>query len=190
MDAACLRHGGSFGARADDEFMVLRRQHAGQTSPGDHLRRRCARVPRALRGCCARRLSRTHDVLSESGGSVKYVVSLALIFLVALVVFALRGPTTPPARPQVSNDRGTAAIFPQQRAIPGYTLTIHAPQVREWPEFKRFTSTIAFALTPTGETVPQYGTATVAGDTSVDLDNRIVTIRSPKVTDVTFANSV
>ena len=105
-------------------------------------------------------------------------------------VFALRGPATPPTQANVTEDSDKTALFPQQRAIDGYTLTIYAPQVRTWTAFERFTSTIAFALTPAGESVPRYGTATVAGDTVVDMDNRIVTIRSPQVTDVTFANPV
>ena len=126
---------------------------------------------------------------------MKYARSLVLIFLVALGVFAwrffaVRGPDEPATQSQVSNDPTKAALFPQQRDIAGYALTIYAPQVREWPEFKRFISTIAFALTRAGDDTPQYGTATVSGDTSVDLDRRIVTIRSPKVTDVTFVKPV
>ena len=124
---------------------------------------------------------------------MKHARWLLLIFLAALAVFAvfaLRGPATPPTPANVTADSDKTALFPQQRAIDGYTLTIHAPQVRTWTAFERFTSTIAFALTPAGESVPRYGTATVAGDTVVDMDNRIVTIRSPQVTDVTFANAV
>ena len=125
---------------------------------------------------------------------MNYARWLLLIFLAALAMFgvfaviSLRGPVTPSPSAQVTQDSGEIALFPQQRAIDGYTLTIHAPQVRTWTAFERFTSTIAFALTPAGESVAHYGTATVAGDTVVDTDNRIVTIRSPQVTDVTFAN--
>jgi hypothetical protein len=125
---------------------------------------------------------------------MNYVRWLLLIFLAALAMFgvfafiSLRGPASLPTPAQVAEDSGETALFPQQRAIEGYTLTIYAPQVRTWTAFERFTSTIAFALTPAGESVPRYGTATVAGDTVLDMDNRIVTIRSPQVTDVTFAN--
>ena len=125
---------------------------------------------------------------------MNYARWLLLIFLAALAMFgvfafiSLRGPASLPTPAKVAQDSGETALFPQQRAIDGYTLTIHAPQVRTWTAFERFTSTIAFALTPSGDSVAHYGTATVAGDTVVDMDNRIVTIRSPQVTDVTFAN--
>ena len=69
-------------------------------------------------------------------------------------------------------------------------MTLYAPQVRSWSEFKHFTSAIAFSLTPAEQEDPRYGTATVTGDTIVDMDKRIVTIRSPKVTDVTFKETV
>jgi hypothetical protein len=84
----------------------------------------------------------------------------------------------------------TGAVFPQQRSIEGYTLTLHAPQIRSWNEFEQFTSTLAFELTSPGQTTPKPGTATVAGDTVVDMDRRIVTIRSPRVTDVVFTEPV
>jgi len=126
---------------------------------------------------------------------MRYARWLLVIFLVAVAVFVFRGPATRPTPSTATKaadkkDADRTALFPQQRAIDGYTLTIYAPQVRTWPAFERFTSTIAFALLPEGESVPQYGTATVAGDTVVDMDNRIVTVRSPRVTDVTFANAV
>jgi hypothetical protein len=116
--------------------------------------------------------------------------SLLLAFLATLFVSNVPAATT--ATTQAGNhDYGAAnAVFPQQRAIQGFTLTIHAPQVRSWTGFEHFTSTIAFSLTPSSQTEAQYGTATVAGDTVVDMDRRIVTIRSPRVTDVTFAEPV
>ncbi len=90
---------------------------------------------------------------------MNYARWLLLIFLAALLaalaVFALRGPATSPTQANVTKDSAETALFPQQRAIDGYTLTIYAPQVRTWTAFERFTSTIAFALTPAGESVPQ-----------------------------------
>ena len=84
----------------------------------------------------------------------------------------------------------SAVEFPQQRMIEGYALTLHAPQVRSWPGFERFTASIAFELTPPGASTPRLGTATVAGDTAVDLTTRIVTVTEPQVTDVKFADAV
>ena len=130
---------------------------------------------------------------------MRYARWLTVIFLAAVAVFALWRFATPPTQPKATdvaaNDSAggpgaKSARFPQQRVVDGYTLTIQAPQVRAWPEFRQFSSTIAFALTPKGETTPQYGTATVTGDTVVDMDERVVTIHSPRVTDVTFADAV
>ena len=91
-------------------------------------------------------------------------------------------------QPDASGSKGAA--FPKQKTVNGYTLIFQAPQVRTWKEFKHFTSALAFSLQPAGEAALQYGTANVAGDTVVDIDKRIVTIRSPKVTDVTFTKPV
>ena len=113
---------------------------------------------------------------------------LLLAFIAALSTTDLPAATT--ATTQAGTDGAASALFPQQRDIEGFTLTIHAPQVRSWTEFEHFTSTIAFSLTPSGQTAMEYGTATVAGDTVVDMDKRTVTIRSPRVTDVTFAKPV
>ena len=116
--------------------------------------------------------------------------SLLLAFMAAVSTTDLPAATTATTQAGMSTDGAASALFPQQRAIEGFTLTIHAPQVRSWTEFEHFTSTFAFSLTPAGHTTMEYGTATVAGDTVVDMDKRMVTIRSPKVTDVTFAKSV
>ena len=105
-------------------------------------------------------------------------------------MLAVHLPAAAATTPVDPDGSGAVAAFPQQRTVEGYALTIYAPQVRSWPEFERFTATFAFALTPPGQATPQYGTATVAGDTVVDMDKRIVTIRSPRVTDVTFASAV
>ena len=70
---------------------------------------------------------------------MNYVRWLLLIFLAALAMFgvfaviSLRGPASPPAPAKVTQDSGETALFPQQRAIDGYTLTIYAPQVRHGP---------------------------------------------------------
>src|SRR5262245_47653558 len=116
--------------------------------------------------------------------------SLFLAFTATLLATQLDAAELAATPARTGADVVAPAVFPQQRSIEGYTLTINAPQVRSWPEFKRFTSTIAFSLTPAGQTAVHYGTATVAGDTVVDMDKRIVTIRHPKVTDMTFTSSV
>jgi hypothetical protein len=103
----------------------------------------------------------------------------------------LPAATTATTQAGTSTDGAASALFPQQRAIEGFTLTINAPQVRSWTEFEHFTSTIAFSLTPSGQTAMEYGDRHGGRRTqSSDMDKRMVTIRSPKVTDVTFAKAV
>ena len=116
--------------------------------------------------------------------------SLLLAFMATLFTPDMPAATAAPTQAGTRKDGAANAVFPQQRTIEGFTLTIHAPQVRSWTEFEHFTSTIAFSLTPSGQTALEYGTATVAGDTVVDMAKRMVTIRSPRVTDVTFTKPV
>src|SRR4030095_2145667 len=96
--------------------------------------------------------------------------SLLLAFMAALSPADLPAATTATTQAGTSTDRAASALFPQQRAIEGFTLTINAPQVRSWTEFEHFTSTIAFSLTPSGQTAMDYGTATAAGAQSADLE--------------------
>src|SRR5262245_6517888 len=110
-----------------------------------------------------------------------------LAILSANASFAAPAATAPPVTAPATSE---TPRFPQQRTIDGHVLTLYAPQIRSWPKFEQFTSSMAFELLAKGETTPKYGTATVAGQTTVDMDKRIVTIRSPKITDVTFADAV
>ena len=116
---------------------------------------------------------------------------LLLVFMAALFLTpAVPAATAATTQADAQNNSTAKAVFPQQRIVKGFTLTLYAPQVRSWNEFKHFTSAIAFSLTPAEQEDLKYGTATVTGDTIVDMDKRIVTIRSPKVTDVTFKETV
>ncbi len=115
----------------------------------------------------------------------------ALVYAFILALSAVSAGAATPAAPQPAASGDTpAARFPQQRSVDGYALTLHAPQVRSWPEFERFTATFAFELTAPGESTPKFGTASLSGATVVDLPTRKVTVTSPRVTDVKFANPV
>ena len=65
---------------------------------------------------------------------MNYARWLLLIFLAALAMFgvfaviSLRGPATPPTQANVTGDSDKTALFPQQRAIDGYTLEVE-PEV-------------------------------------------------------------
>jgi hypothetical protein len=93
---------------------------------------------------------------------------------------------TPAASPPAPATETPRPTFPQQRTVDGYALTLHAPQIRSWPNFERFTATFAFELSVPGESSPRFGTANLSGDTVVDLPTRKVAVTSPKVTDVKF----
>ena len=111
-----------------------------------------------------------------------------MVGIVLLVVLSMDPTSSATARAdEVPVPAGT---FPQKRSVDGYAFLIHAPQIRSWPEFERFTAAIAFALTPPGATHPTYGTATVTGGTLVDMTTRIVTVQSPEVQSVKFMDSV
>src|SRR5688572_31580511 len=84
-----------------------------------------------------------------------------LAFMAALSTTDLPAATTATTQAGTGTEGAASAVFPQERVIEGFTLIIHAPQVRSWTEFEHFTSTIAFSLTPSGQTTVEYGTATV-----------------------------
>ena len=89
-------------------------------------------------------------------------------------------PTADPAEPP-------KFVFPQRREVEGYSLILHAPQIRSWENFESFAADIAIELTPPDGSGTRYGTATITGAADVDLDNRLVTVRNPKVSDVQFS---
>lgn len=89
-----------------------------------------------------------------------------------------------------AEDRASGFTYPQQREVEGYTLVIHAPQIRQWPEFKAFEATVVVELTAPDVAEASYGIATVTGGTDVDLTNRIVEVRSPRVEGVSFRGEV
>ncbi|MBX3705316.1 MAG: hypothetical protein KF911_01695 [Pseudomonadales bacterium] len=67
-------------------------------------------------------------------------------------------------------------------------LILHAPQIRAWPSFERFEADMAVEAAVSGGTT-RFGTASISGATEIDLDTRLVTIRAPKVDEVTFVGS-
>jgi len=80
--------------------------------------------------------------------------------------------------------------YPQQREVDGFTLILHAPQIRVWPDFERFEAELAVEVSAAGDENPSYGTASMSGRTQVDLENRVVRVDSPTVDGVEFADVV
>lgn len=113
----------------------------------------------------------------------------ALAFTCNMTIVASLSIAATPEAPTVASAGAPLPTFPQQRTVDGYTLTLHAPQVRSWPGFERFTASIAVELTPPGGSSPTFGTATVTGQTTVDMAIRQVEVRAPRVTDVKFATA-
>lgn len=81
-------------------------------------------------------------------------------------------------------------VFPQRRLITGGELVLHAPQVREWPDFAHASMQVAIEYYPDGDPLPKFGTASFTSTTDVSLDQRIVSMRSIKVNKVQFSEEV
>ena len=113
--------------------------------------------------------------------------ALAFTCILAIATAGTNAATPAPSSPAPATET-PHPTFPQQRTVDGYVLTLHAPQVRSWPDFERFTATFAFEMTVPGESSPRFGTANLSGDTVIDLPARKVAVTSPKVTDVKFAS--
>ncbi len=91
--------------------------------------------------------------------------------------------TGAPAAAQATNDARWQ--YPRERTVDGHKVIVHAPQIRSWDKFERFTAQVAveFADEKAGA---KYGVIEVSGATAVDLEERVVRIAKPKVDRVTF----
>ncbi len=96
-------------------------------------------------------------------------------------------PTAITQAPLVQPGDAPSFVYPQRREIDGYTLLVHAPQVERWPDFKRFHAKAAIELLPPSATEPHFATATITGETRVDLPARLVSVIAPQVEQVVFS---
>jgi hypothetical protein len=90
--------------------------------------------------------------------------------------------------PLVSSKGPPSFVYPQRRELDGNSLVLHAPQIRSWPNFEHFEAWMAIEYTPADKTGVRYATASITGDTEVDLETRLVKVRQPKIADVLFAS--
>jgi len=113
-----------------------------------------------------------------------------LLLLLGLCVPAAVGAesATGTEPPLVTIDSPETWVYPQRREIGAYSLVIHAPQIRSWPQFERIESVVAVELTPPDGSAPRLGTITITGATEVDLDARMVKVIAPTVSDVHFSD--
>jgi len=120
-----------------------------------------------------------------------------LLFVLTLLSLAMLAacadsPTAaqPPAKasvPLAKADVPPIAVFPQRREIDGYTMIIHAPQFRSWPDFERTEAWIAIELTPPGGSETVYGTAVLIAETAIEMPRRGVKLEDKSVERVIFA---
>jgi hypothetical protein len=81
---------------------------------------------------------------------------------------------------------GERWTYPRERTIDGRRVVVHAPQIRSWPQFERFTAQVALEL-PDGDA--KYAVIDLSGDTAVDKEARLVKVAHPKVDRVTFTGT-
>jgi hypothetical protein len=68
----------------------------------------------------------------------------------------------------------------------GASMTMYQPQVASWPDQRRVVLYAAVSYTPRGAKAPAFGTLKVESDTSVALDQRLVSFSEFKVTESNF----
>ena len=90
--------------------------------------------------------------------------------------------------PLVAVDAAPSWEYPQRREVDGYSILIHAPQIRSWADFKQIEATAAVELTPPGSAAPMPGTVSVTGGTEIDKNARIVRLIAPKIDAIRFAD--
>mgnify|MGYP001820372457 FL=1 len=123
----------------------------------------------------------------------------ALLFLQAVLLFCLtigcaESPAAPNETPSAAvplarEDAPPIAVFPQRREFEGYSLIIHAPQIRSWQGFERFEAWVAIELTPPEGAATAFGTAVLTGDTEIDMARRVVALQDKSLDRITFTGA-
>jgi hypothetical protein len=120
--------------------------------------------------------------------NVRRFTGLVVLAAVASPGFAQVPPAVAPA--EVADQVAPGVEFPQRREVDGMTLILHAPQIRTWPEFERFEAQVAVEVSSANDVAPRYGTASISGETEIDLGSRLVRVSSPRVDSVLFTETV
>ncbi len=105
-----------------------------------------------------------------------------------LALLAPAAPVEAATTSEATSHEPASFVYPQRREVEGYSLLIHAPQIRAWPDFQSFEAEVALELTPPGASRPLLGTAQVSGPATLYLPERLVLVRSPVVGRVEFAD--
>jgi hypothetical protein len=76
--------------------------------------------------------------------------------------------------------------YPREREISGRKVIVHAPQIRSWEQYERFSAQLAVEfLEP--DASARYAVLDLSGDTVLDREARLVKVPKPKVDRVTFS---
>src|SRR5688572_16547469 len=177
--------------RRDAFSAHTRRSHGVLPTPV----RRCARGARdfawAVRPDDGVRGERIHCNVFSSRVSRTTTMRLKRIFLAVLctsIAACGRAPeTTAGADAKPSNPAlGARWQYPREREIQGRRVIVHAPQIRTWDNFERFTAQVAVEALEEDATV-RYAVIDLSGGTTVDREARIVTVPQPKADRVSFS---
>ena len=103
-----------------------------------------------------------------------------------IIASALWLPAIALAQAQTSEDAWTSARYPREVTTPAGTITIHVPQVDEWPDYDNIAGSAAIEAATNNMDKPALGTIHFEADTFSDLDERTVTLYNTKITQVRF----
>jgi hypothetical protein len=118
---------------------------------------------------------------------LKLPYCLVLLTLLLSAAIAAEDGTSQAGPPLVAVDGAPSWEFPQRRETRGYSLLIHAPQVRSWTGFEQFEALSAVELTRPDGAAPVVGTISIKGATEIDRDARIVNVLNPVIDEAMFA---
>ena len=91
--------------------------------------------------------------------------------------------------PGATNDDPAARwSYPQTRQSEGYEITLHSPQIRNWPDYERFEAWMVLEVKhPDGEQA-SIGSIVVEGGTTLDLEKRLVHVWHARVKELHFSD--
>ena len=111
-----------------------------------------------------------------------FALSLVVLGLAALPAIAETYTTTPEA-PQAVDP---APLYPRIVESEKGRVVIHEPQIESWEDFERVTGRVAVEATLAGETDAVLGAAEFAADTEANVEERVVAIDNPEITEASF----
>jgi hypothetical protein len=124
---------------------------------------------------------------------MRTVTQLSLLIagiILTLAVYAVSdNPIISQDTTQLDASAGVPAwVYPHARQLGPYQTVIHAPQIVDWDEFTQFKVLQVVEVSDPDRDKPVLANISLSGKTSVNLDERIVTMTDIQVDDITFAN--